>query len=102
MSLRASLVRHQLHAKNVLGVQFCVLARLGDLDAAAFAAAAGMNLGLDHHAAGALGKQRAGHCRRVFQCVGHFALGHGDAVFCQDFFRLILVNFHLGWDRPIR
>ncbi len=102
LPLRAGLVRHQLHAQDVLDVQFGVFARLGHLDAAAFAAASGVNLRFHHHAACAFGKQFAGHCCRFFRRVGHFALGHGNAVLRQDFFRLILVNFHLGLIRPVR
>ena len=90
-------MRDELHAENVLGVQFGVFAGLGHLDAAALAAAAGVNLRLDDHAAVA---PSANSLRATavgfFERVGHFALGHGHAVFRQDFFRLILVNFHLG------
>jgi hypothetical protein len=70
-----------------------ILAGAGHFDAAAFAAASGVNLRLDDDAACALGKQFAGHRGCFFERVGHFAPGHGNAVFCQDFFCLILVNF---------
>jgi hypothetical protein len=48
---------------------------------------------------GAFRKQLARYVVGLFERVGYFALGHGHAVFSQDFFRLILVDFHLGWDR---
>ena len=100
LALRAGLVGHQRHAENVLGVQLGVLAGAGHFHAAALAAASGVNLRLDHDAGSALGKQFAGHRRGFFQRVGHFAPGHGNAVLCQDFFCLILVNFHLGLEPP--
>ncbi len=84
-----------MHAENVLDVQLGVFAVAGHLDAAALAAASGVNLRLDDDAGGALGKQFAGHRRGFFRRVGHFAPGHGDAVFRQDFLCLILVNFQV-------
>jgi hypothetical protein len=92
--LRAGLVRDQRHAENLLCVEFGVFARAGHFDAAALAAATGVNLRLDDHARCALGKELAGNRRGLFQRVGHFAARHGDAISCQDFFRLVLVNFH--------
>ena len=94
LALRPGLVRDELHAENVLGVQFGVFAGPRHLDAAALAAASGVNLRLDDHALRALGKQLAGHRRGLFQRVGHFAPGHGNAVLRQDFLCLILVDFH--------
>ena len=79
-----------------------IFARARHLHAAALAAASGVNLRFHHDAAGALGKQLARHCVRFFQRIGHFALGHGNAVLRQDFFCLILVNFHVGRDRHVR
>ncbi len=102
LSLRAGLVRDQLHAEDVLGVQFGVFAGARDLHSAALAAAAGMDLRFHYHAACALGKQGARHGIGLFQRVGHFALGHSHAVLGQDFFRLILVNLHVDWDRQGR
>ncbi len=102
LPLRAGLVRHQLHAQNVLRVQFGVFAGPGHLHAAALAAASSVNLCLDHHTACTLSKQLAGHCRGLFQRVCHFAFGHGNAVLGQNLFCLILVNFHDGGNRPFR
>ena len=102
LPLRAGLVRHQLHAENVFGVLLGIFAGPGDLYAAAFAAASGVNLRLHHYAARAFGKQLARHVVRLFQRVGHFALGHGNAVLRQDLFCLILVNFHcVGTASPL-
>ena len=69
-------------------------AGLRHLDAAAFAAASGVNLRLDDHARGAFGKQLAGHVIGFFQGVGHFAFGHGYTVLREDFLCLIFVDFH--------
>ncbi len=93
-------MRDELHAEDVLGMQFGVFAGSGHFYAAAFAAASSMNLRLDHNAVCTLGKELAGYSRGFFQGVGHFAPGHGNTVFGQDFFRLILVNLHVFWDRP--
>jgi hypothetical protein len=83
LALRAGLVRDQLHAENVLGVQFGVLAGAGHLDAAALAAASGVNLRLDHHAACALGKQLAGHRVASSSVLAISPLGHGNAVLAR-------------------
>ena len=40
-------MRHQRHAEHLLGELFGLVGRLGELDAAAFAAPAGMDLRLD-------------------------------------------------------
>ena len=85
-------MRNQCHAKNVLGVHLRILASAGHFYAAAFTAAAGVNLRLHYHAAGALGKQLAGYFGGFFQRVGHLALGHGNAVLRKDFLCLILMN----------
>ncbi len=47
LAFRAGLVRDQLHAHDLLSVFLDLLERLGDLDAAALAATAGMDLCLD-------------------------------------------------------
>ena len=48
LAFRTGLVGDQLHAENLAGVFAHLFERLGDLDAAALAAAASVNLGLDH------------------------------------------------------
>ena len=102
LPLRAGLVRHQRHAENVLGIKLGLSARVRHLNTAALAAPSGMNLRLDDHARRALRKQFAGYCRGFFEVIGHFAPGHGYAVFRQDFLCLILVNLHIGRNRPVR
>src|ERR1035441_10017604 len=92
LSERPGLMSDERHAEDILGVQLGLLASASDLDATALAAASGVNLRLDHNAACALGEELAGHRGCFFEVVGHFAPGHGNAVFRQDFFRLILVN----------
>jgi len=87
-------VGNKRHAENVLDVLVGVFAVAGYFDATALAAASSVNLRLDDDARSALGKQLAGYRRGFFRRVGHFAPGHGNAVFCQDFLCLILVNFH--------
>ncbi len=72
-------------------MEFGILAGAGHFHTAALAAAPGVNLCLDDDARSALGKQIARHSRGFFEGVSHFAPGHGNAVFCQDFFCLILV-----------
>ena len=101
LALRTRLMRHQRHAEDVFGESVSLLARPGHFHAAAFSAASGMNLGFDDDARGALGKQFACHHAGFLQRVGHFAPGHGYAVFCQDFFCLIFMNLQ-GRNRPVR
>ena len=72
------------------------------LHAAALAAATCMNLRFHHHAIGALGEKFARHFGGFFRRIRHFALGHGNAILRQDFFCLILVNFHVGRNRNVR
>ena len=95
LALRPGLVRDQLHAEDLLRCILRFLQGLGHLDAAALAAAAGVDLRLDHDALGAAGKQPSWP-RRIgfFQRVGHLALGNRHTVPLQDVFCLILVNFH--------
>ena len=102
LALRSGLMGHKLHAEDVFGVQFGVFAGFGHLYAAAFATAAGVNLRLDHDARRAVSKQLAGHVIGFFERVGHFAPGHRYAVLSQDFLCLILVNFHVVRNRPVR
>ena len=87
------LVRDQRHAEHLLGDFGRFRGIFRDLHAAAFAAAAGVNLRLHHHAAADLLRRRFGFLHRV----RHFAARHRDVVFGQDGLRLILVNFHIGY-----
>ena len=63
---------------------------LRDLDAAALAAAAGVDLRLHHHAAADLLRRRL----RFFDRERHLAARHRNVVLGQDGLGLILVNFH--------
>src|ERR1019366_1478556 len=99
LAMRPGLMRDQRHAENLLCVEFGLLAGAGHFDAAAFAAASGVDLRLDDHAASALGKELAGYRRGFFEGVSDFAARHGDAVPGQDFLRLVLVNLH-GLESP--
>ncbi len=94
LPLRAGLVRHQLHAQNVLGVQFGVFAVARHLHAAALAAPSGVNLRLDHDARSALGKQLAGHVEASSSVLATSPLGTATPYLRQDFFCLILVDLH--------
>jgi hypothetical protein len=87
-------MRHQLHPQNLLGVMLGLLDIFGDLYAAALAAASGMDLCLDDHAACAIRKQLLSHIQRLVERIGHLPSRHGNAVFRKDVFCLILVYFH--------
>ena len=73
-------------------------AALDDLDAAALAAAAGVDLRLDDDAPGffGLGDEALGDGPDLFHRERRLALGHGHAVPGEDLLGLILVDFHEG------
>ena len=71
--------------------------RLGELDAAALAAAAGVNLRLDDDDGAA---EAPGDLAGFGGVEGDFAARHGHAVPREDGFGLILVNFHDGEETP--
>ena len=90
LALGAGLVRDQGHAED-FARQFQGFPGIaGDLDSAAFAAAAGVDLRLDHHAAA----QPLGRGLRLLDGECHFAARHRDVVLGQDILGLILVDFH--------
>jgi hypothetical protein len=64
---------------------------LGHLDAAAQAAAAGVDLRFDHHR---VGTQFFGNRLGLFDGKGDAAVGNGHAVLAEQFFGLIFMNFH--------
>ena len=70
-----------------------VLRRPRELDTAAFAAAARVDLRLHDDNAGA---EALGDVDGICGSKGHLAAGHGHAVSRKDRFRLILVDFHIG------
>ncbi len=87
----AGLVRHQVHADDLTGKGFDFLGGLGQLDAAALAPAAGMDLGLDHHG---VAPQPAGHFAGFSGRERHPALGDLDVELTEKFFGLVFVDLH--------
>jgi len=81
----------QLHAENVAGEIGGLVGGTRQLDAACFAAAAGVDLGFDD---GDVRLQPLGGLARFFLGEGDFAAGSGYAIPRQNRFRLILVNLH--------
>ena len=96
LSFRAGLVGDQLHAEDGSGVLTDFIQRTGQLDAAALAAATGVDLGLDDPDGAA---QLLGRLDRFFDIEAWNTPGHRYTIALQDFFALILVDFHgdLGW-----
>ena len=87
----AGLVGDQRHAQDLFGERRAASsAVLRDLDAAALAASAGVNLRFDHDAAAELLGGRFGFVHGV----RHFAARHGNAVSGQQGLGLVFVNFH--------
>ena len=90
-AFRAGLVGHQRHAEHIVGELAHLLDRFGELDAAAFAAAACVNLRFDHPERTA---QLLGRGLGFFGRVRDLAAQHADAVLLKERFRLIFVNIH--------
>jgi hypothetical protein len=89
-TFRTGLMGDQRHAQNFFG-KFCRLGGIArDLDAAAFAAPAGVNLCLHDHAPADLLRRRRGFIGRERD----LAARNGDLVLGQDRLGLILMNFH--------
>jgi hypothetical protein len=91
LALRPGLRGDQPHAEHRLGRLLGLVDGLHHLDAAALAAAAGVDLRLDHPNRAA---QLAGHVLRFLRGVGDDAARHRDAVFRQQALGLILVDVH--------
>ena len=88
----AGLVGHELHAEDLLRPVAHLVDRLGDLDPAALAAPAGVDLRLHHrHAAVTQPPGDVGHivCRE-----GDLAARHRDTITRENGFGLIFVDFH--------
>ena len=97
-ALRTGLVGDQRHAEHGLGERVHLAERLGDLDAAALAAAAGVDLRLDHP------DRPVELFRRLHGLIdreGRIALRDGNAEGLQDGLGLVLVDVH-GKRRPLR
>ena len=90
----AGLVRHQLHAENLLRVLFRFAPRLCQLHAAALAATPGVDLRLHHHdpMPGAEELLRRGVC--LLKGGRHLPVRDRHTVAAQNLFRLVLVNLH--------
>jgi hypothetical protein len=94
-ALRARLVGAQRHPQHRLGDALAFVEALRDLDAAALAAAAGVDLGLHHHRE----PETLGHLPRLLDGVGHLAFRHRDPVLGENRLALVLVDLH-GWNLP--
>ena len=99
LAFRAGLVRDQLHAHDLVRVILHLLERFRDLHAAALAAAARMNLRLDDpdrttELLGGLHGFIDAHARN--------AARNGNAVLPQDFFTLVLMDFHASFPLKAR
>ena len=84
-------MRLQHHAEYLARVLFHFVDRFRELDAAALAAAAGMDLRF-HHPHFAAELLRRGH--RFVDAEARDAARRRDAVFAQDFFRLVFIYFY--------
>ena len=91
---RPRLVGDQRHAEHLPCQLAGLFHRLGDLDAAALAAAAGVDLRLHHHHLRAVVHQPARDALGFLDGGGHLAARHRDAILRQNCFCLVLVNFH--------
>src|SRR5260364_44747 len=91
LAVRARLMRHQLHSQDLAGVVAHLIDGFGDFDAAAFAASARVNLGLDDPDAP---PQFARDLDGLLDRYRRFAARHGDSIRAQDFLALIFMNLH--------
>jgi hypothetical protein len=93
LSFRPGLVRFQLHAEDRVRVAAHLFAGLGDLDAAALAAAAGVDLRLhDPHLAAEL----VGRFHGLLDAEARDSARCRDTEFAEDFLRLVFVDLHPG------
>ena len=83
-------MRNQRHAKDLPGHSLGFRGIGRKLDAAAFPSSAGMDLSLDDD----LASELPGRLYRLLDGFGHLAAWHRYAVFGQQGFGLILVDFH--------
>ena len=90
-AFRAGLRRDQRHAQNLGGELLRFVHRARQLDAAALAAPAGVNLRLHHDH---LGAQALGDAAGVFGFGHHLAARRGNAEAAENLLGLIFVNLH--------
>src|SRR5581483_3784185 len=90
----AGLVRDQPHAEHLRRDGAGFLRGPGDLDAAALAASASVDLRLHHDAARAGTEQVLGGGLGFLAGGGHVATRHGDSVARQQVLGLVFVDFH--------
>src|SRR3972149_5631863 len=88
--LGPGLVGDELHADDLAGGLAGLVGRIGELDAAAPAAAAGVEVGRGGDGGAEVGGDGGG----LVGGGGHAAVGDGDAVAGEDFFGLVFVDFH--------
>ena len=100
LSFRAGLMGDQVHADDLASQGLYFVDGLGELDTAALAAPPGVDLGLDHDR---IAPQGLGDLASFVRRERHLALGHGDAVFAEQFLCLIFMDFHdlLPWRNVI-
>ena len=91
LARRPGLMGNQLHTENLRGVGSDFVQRFGHLDAAALAAATGMNLRLDHPHRAA---EFLGRFYRLLNRESRNAARHWHTKLSQDFLALVFVNFH--------
>ena len=84
-------------AEHAVGLGMQLLQRLHQLDAAALAAAAGMDLRLDHEGLAAEG---AGMRCGLLRCLGDATFSHRRSISMQQGLGLVFVNVH-GSPRPV-
>ena len=87
----AGLMRDELHSEYLGSDLLCFFGRFGELYAAAFAAAAGVDLGLNDDDVGA---EFACCGLGLFRCPRDDAARNGNAVFFENCLALIFVNLH--------
>ena len=89
----SGLMRDERHPEHVARDAFGLVCRARQLDAAAFAATAGMNLRLDHHRTSVTAEALRDLARRR-RLERDFTARHRDTVAREDRFPLVLVDLH--------
>ena len=87
--------RDQVHSQNLRGQQRGFVGGTRQLHAAAFAAAAGVDLRLHHHDRRG---ELLGDLARLFGAGHHLTARCGNAEAAENFLSLIFVNFHVRYE----